>query len=101
MTTTAQSVLDFLETRASSTALTTEQFNALATDLRTQLNQLSVDVPGTAPDAITALYSGQLGSGVHTGALAEAFRQAHPDKVRTINKTELGQLLSLDRFDLV
>ena len=100
MTTTAQSVLDFLETRASSTALTTEQFNALATDLRTQLNQLSVDVPGTAPDAITALYSGQLGSGVHTGALAEAFRQAHPDKVRTINKTELGQLLSLDRFDL-
>ncbi len=98
---TTQEIIDFLTVNASNETLTSEQFNALTTELRSKLELLSVDVAGTAPDAVTILYSGSMGANstdIHTDAVTEAIRQTDPAYFRTIDKTELGDLLASRPF---
>ncbi|PPD33591.1 MAG: hypothetical protein CTY19_07545 [Methylomonas sp.] len=103
MTATVQSIIDFLTDRESSnTALTSEQVASLASELRNQINQLSVAVPNAADDAITVLYSNTIDgkpTGVHTDAIVGGLVANNPPgKVLTINQTEVYELLSSRDF---
>ena len=86
----SQDILQFLAERASSTPLSAEQFQYLRNELTPRLNTLSVDVPGSK---VTVLYSGWIGDGLQSGVVAATLGDADT-AVRTINKTEVGQLLS-------
>lgn len=98
MTTTVQSIIEYLGSQASSAPLTELQLNALVADLKSQINQLSVAVPGAQPGATTLLYSGWVGDGLHSGAVAEAISAANPEHVLTINKTDTASLLDSTAF---
>ena len=91
---TQQDIINFLGNfNPSGASLTTEQLGVLATQLRAQVSQLSVAVPNAASNAVTVLYSGQYGNGVHSGAVAEALAVANPGKIVTINQTKVAALL--------
>jgi len=97
MSETTQGVLDFLQSRRSDVVLTTEQFNSLAAELRGKINQIPVDAPGS----VTVLYSGWVddnGKTLHSGAVASALADAQPGQVRTINQTEVSNLLNSKEF---
>ena len=99
MTATTQSIIEFLQSRASSNAaLDSNQVISLVTELKTQINQLSVTSPTAQPGATTLLYSGMIGDGLHSGDVAEAIAATHPGQILTINQTEIGELLSSDSF---
>jgi hypothetical protein len=90
---TQQAIIDFLnDFNPSGIALTPEQVATLTTQLREQVNQLSVSVPN-AQGATTVLYSGQIGNGVHSGAVAQALADASPGQIATIDQTEVAALL--------
>ena len=75
------------------------QSSDAVSDLKTQINQLSVSVPNATADAVTVLYSGWMPDGTtHTGAVAEALVNANPGKVLTINQTEVYALLDSRAF---
>jgi hypothetical protein len=97
--TTPSTILSFLESRASNAPLNPAQYADLVSNLRSQLNQLSVSVSGAAVDAVTVLYSGRMTDGTHSGAAAQALVDANPTgKVLTINQTQIYSLLNDDRF---
>lgn len=76
MSETVQTIISFLESRASGTPLSESQIGALVADLKTKINQLSVAVPGAQPGATTPLNSGWVGDDVHTGVVADAIAAA-------------------------
>ena len=100
MTATAQSIIDFLEARASSAPLSSADLSALVSDLKSQINQLSATVPSATPDSITVFYSAKMPDGTtHAGAVAQALVEANaPGKVLTLNQTEVYSLLNSDDF---
>ena len=98
MTTTVQSIIGFLHSQASNTAFDLTRANALVAELKTQISQLSTNVPTAQPGATTLLYSGMIGNGTHSSVVAEAIAAANPGQILTINQTEIGELLSSDSF---
>ena len=99
MATTVQSIIDFWESRATSTPLSTSELNTLVSELRIEINKLSITVPDAAKDAITLLYSDVMPDGTHSGAVAEALVNVNsPGKILTINQTEVYALLDSTDF---
>ena len=98
--TTPFSILGFLQARATSTPLTSAQYSDLVTNLRGQLNQLSVNVTGATPTSLTVLYSGRMPDGTtHTGAAAQAVVDANSlGKILTINQTQIYSVLDDSQF---
>lgn len=66
MTTSVQPIIDFLQSQASNIEFNPEQANALVAELKTQINQLSANVPAAQQGAATLLYSGMIGNGIHS-----------------------------------
>jgi len=95
---TQQDIINFLNGfNPSGAALTPEQLGTLATQLRGQVNQLSVTVPNSQ-GATTLLYSGITGDGVHSGAVAQSLADANPGKIVTINQTDVAALLDKENI---
>ena len=69
MSETVQSIIGFPESRASGTTLSESQMNTLISELRGKVGQLSVDVPGAQPGALTLLYSNWVADGIHSGTV--------------------------------
>jgi hypothetical protein len=97
---TQQDIINFLNGyNPSGATLAPNQLADLTAQLNAQINQLSVAVPNTQ-GATTLLYSGQIGNGVHSGAVAQALADANPGKIVTINQTEVASLLDSQAFDI-
>ena len=95
MSETVQSIIDFLNTRVSSTPLTESQLGTLTAELKSKINQLSIAVPGARSDAVNVLYSGVIPGGPHTGSVAQNLVDSNPvGKVLTINQTDVHALLN-------
>ena len=58
MTTTVESIIDFLQAHACPSALTPDQATSLVAELKAQINGLSITVPNAQQGAVTLLYSG-------------------------------------------
>ncbi|WP_310450623.1 LysM peptidoglycan-binding domain-containing protein, partial [Sulfuritalea sp.] len=90
----AQDILDFLLANDNrGNTLSTAQVAQLESDFRVRLAQVSVSVPGQAPDAITLLYNGDLSGDIKSYQLAEAIGRDSGGKVITLGQTESGKLL--------
>lgn len=80
----------------SGATLTADQVATLTSQLKSQINQLSVAVPNAASDAITVLYSGTMDGtpgGTYSGDIAAKLADNNPGKILTINQTEVAALL--------
>ncbi len=100
MSETVHSIIDFLNTRTSSTPLTSAQLDVLVAELKGKINQLSISVPGANADAVTVLYNGVIPGGPHTGAVAQNLVDSSlPGKVLTINQTDVYALLKTQNID--
>ncbi len=77
-------------------ALSNPQYQTLE-GLRTLVNQVSVAVPGAAPNATTLLYSGLI-NGAPSYLLAESISATSSGKVITINQTPASTFLNSADF---
>ena len=94
MSTTPESIIEFLRARATDTPLESAELADFTRELKNQIDQLSVTIPNAADDALTVLYSGLLPDGIHTGSVvADMAENSPPGKVLTISQTEIGSLL--------
>jgi hypothetical protein len=93
---TVLSITEFLESRASSTALNAQQIEALVSELNLQVNQLSVSVPGASESARILLFSGLMPHGGHTGEVASLLAEETDNGLKVISQTEVFQLLDED-----
>lgn len=97
MSITQQSIIDFLNSRASEAELDTVELEALISELKSQINQLSADVPNADPNAVTLLYSGKLKNGQLASYTAkEIVTNSLSGSVRTLDQTAVGQLLDAE-----
>ena len=100
MTTTVNSIIDFLLARAADAPLAPAELQAFTGELKARIDQLSVSVPDATPDAVTVLYSGLLPGGQPTRTVAENLvAVGPPGEVLTISQTEIGTLLDIENTD--
>jgi hypothetical protein len=95
---TAQNIINWLSAKSGqvNTPADVAQFKV---DLRAQLSTLSLDVTNQKANAITLLYSGEMGkNGVKFWQVAEDISQKSDGAVRTIGQSELGKLLNSEDF---
>ena len=98
MSVTPESIIEFLNSRATNTPLRSAELEVFTSELKAQINQLSVDVPTTSPDSVTVLYSGFLPNEQNSAEIVNALVAADPGKIRTVGQSEVGKLLSSSQF---